>query len=261
MKKIFSLIFTFIFAVIMPISTFAAEPGAIESWGCEITNFFDSTNKDTTLTVVYQNSTSNPRGNNIGFKINQIDWDEQNAIYPFFASTGANAEGKITFTITRDEIIAAASKLHGKDVKMSDILWADVRPADNSGAKVLSVTYSNPNGEVEETTTAATTETTTKETTEATTSEEETTEQTNVEETSAEETTTEKTTAEETTTKETTAEETTANDDVTEAAATAADTDDSNSTGFPVFIIVIVAAVVVIGVIVLLVIGRRRRFY
>ncbi len=150
MKKLISMIAALALAVTATVTSFAATPGNIEDWGCDITSFFAADNTETVLTVVYQNSKTDPEGNNIGFKINQVDWEDSNAVYPFFAADGT--DGEITFTITRDELLKAAEESFGKE--LGDILWADVRPADNSGAKVISVKYSAPEAE----TTAAETE-------------------------------------------------------------------------------------------------------
>ena len=134
MKKIISAMAAAVFAVAASAAVSAAAPGSIEDWGCDITSFFDESNTDTLLKVVYENSASDPTGWNIGFKINQTDWEESNAIYPFYQSPN---ESTVTFTITRDQIISDAQAKFGGE--LGDILWVDVRPGGD--ASIVSVEY------------------------------------------------------------------------------------------------------------------------
>ena len=143
MKKIISAMAAAVFAVAASAAVSAAAPGSIEDWGCDITSFFDESNTDTLLKVVYENSASDPTGWNIGFKINQTDWEESNAIYPFYQSPD---ESTVTFTITRDQIIADAESKFGGE--LGDILWVDVRPGGD--ASIVSVEYLPESEPVEE---------------------------------------------------------------------------------------------------------------
>lgn len=134
MKKLISVMAAAVFATSASVAASASTPGAIEDWGCDITNFFDESNTDTLLKVVYQNSASDPTGWNIGFKFNQTDWEESNAVYPYYQSPD---ESTVTFTITRDQLLADTEAKFGGEI--GDILWAEVRTGGD--ASLVSVEY------------------------------------------------------------------------------------------------------------------------
>ena len=141
MKKLISTIAALSFAAIATTTVFAAEPGAVEDWGCDITNFFSADNTETVLTVVYHNSETDPTGWNIGFKVNHTDWEEANAVYPFYQCIDEPVDdnGNTTLIITRDELYSDIVEQFGGEI--GDILWAEVRTSDTD-AYLVSVDYS-----------------------------------------------------------------------------------------------------------------------
>ena len=134
MKKLISAIAALSFAAIATTTVFAAEPGAVEDWGCDITNFFSADNTETVLTVVYHN----------GFKVNHTDWEEANAVYPFYQCIDEPVDdnGNTTLIITRDELYSDIVEQFGGEI--GDILWAEVRTSDTD-AYLVSVDYSAEN--------------------------------------------------------------------------------------------------------------------
>ncbi len=142
MKKLAALLL----ALTLSLGTLAAVATAADAnpidteWNyCDITNFFDADNENTVLTVVYDNSAAtDPAGMNIGFKLEHTEWGT--AVWPYFAADGTT--GEITFTITRDELLAAGKEANG-GADLGTMMWAQVENG-SSGAKLVSVAYSEP---------------------------------------------------------------------------------------------------------------------
>lgn len=142
MKKLAALLVALSLSVCATaVTAMAADANPIDTeWNyCDITNFFDADNENTVLTVVYDNSAaSDPAGMNIGFKLEHTEWGT--AVWPYFAADGST--GEITFTITRDELLAAGKEANG-GVDLGTMMWAQVENG-SSGAKLVSVAYSAP---------------------------------------------------------------------------------------------------------------------
>ncbi len=146
MKKLISTIAALSVAAIAATTAFAVEPGSVEDWGCDITNFFSADNTETVLTVVYHNSETDPTGWNIGFKVNHTDWEEANAVYPFYQCIDEPVDdnGNTTLIITRDELYSDIVSNFGGEI--GEILWAEVRTSDTD-AYIVSVDYSEETAE------------------------------------------------------------------------------------------------------------------